>query len=87
MASPPILELGSWDFVGTTMDSSYHGVTILDSASFNVDDENDGLLSFARKSTFADRRIQNVTLSLPQATGSGSAQQAPAPVAAAERWE
>lgn len=61
MASPPISHLGSWDFVGSTLDSSYHGSTILDSASTNINSGGQ-LLSFEKILDIDSRVFQPITL-------------------------
>ena len=60
MASPPLSELDGFAFVGS-LDSSYHGVNILDSASTNIVTSG-AMLSIAPTNEFNDRILRPVSL-------------------------
>ena len=60
MASPPLSFLTQWDFVGS-LDSNYHGVTILDSASTNIV-TSDAMVSIAPTNKFDNRVLRPVSV-------------------------
>lgn len=60
MASPPLSELDGFAFVGS-LDSNYHSVNILDSASTNIVTSG-AMLSIAPTNEFDNRVLRPVTL-------------------------
>lgn len=60
MASPPLSELDGFAFVGS-LDSNYHGVNVLDSASTNIVTSN-AILSTTITNEFDNRVFRPVTL-------------------------